>query len=70
MPALSLSNFIGGLIFSSIGFVAFTYGRRMGYWIPMLCGIGLMVLPLFADDALLFVASAVLCATAVVFRHS
>ncbi len=46
----SAANLIGGLLFGSIGFVAFIYGKRMNLWKPMLCGIALMVYPYFIAD--------------------
>ena len=70
MPALTLTNIIGGVLFSSFGFVAFTYGKRMGYWTPMLCGIALMLLPLFVADGPLLIASALLGTVAIAFRNS
>jgi len=42
MPVFSGANLIGGLLFGSIGFVAFVYGKRMHVWKPMLLGIALM----------------------------
>ena len=52
---LSAANLIGGLVFGSIGFVAFVYGKRMNLWKPMLLGIALMVYPYFiSDDIALF----------------
>ena len=45
-------NLIGGIIFGSIGFVAFVYGKRMNLWKPMLCGVALMVYPYFTTDPL------------------
>jgi hypothetical protein len=70
VPALTFTNCIGGMLFSAFGFVAFTYGKRMGYWMPMLCGIALMMLPLFVADAPLLIASALVGTIAIVFRHS
>jgi hypothetical protein len=59
MPEISGANLIGGLIFGSVGFVAFIYGKRMHLWKPMLCGIALMVYPYFiADTAILFAIGA------------
>jgi len=50
-----MPNLIAGLIFGSIGFVAFFYGRRMNLWKPMLCGLALMIYPYFVENvALLF----------------
>jgi hypothetical protein len=48
---LSAPSLIAGLLFGSIGFVAFVYGKRMNLWKPMLCGIALMVYPYFIADA-------------------
>jgi hypothetical protein len=45
-------NLFAGLIFGSIGFVAFIYGKRMHLWTPMLCGIALMIYPYFVNNAL------------------
>ena len=70
MPDLFLLNCIGGLLFSAVGFIAFAYGKRMRYWTPMLCGLALMLLPLFVADLALLVASALLGAAAIVFRHT
>lgn len=70
MPELSLSNSIAGMLFSGAGFVAFIYGKRMHCWAPMVCGIALMMLPLFVTDLALLIMSALLSATAIVFRHN
>ena len=47
MPELSFANLMAGLIFGSIGFVAFIYGKRMNVWKPMFLGLVLMVFPYF-----------------------
>ncbi len=49
MP-FSGANLFAGLIFSSIGFVGFIYGKRMSLWKPMLLGIALMAYPYFIED--------------------
>jgi len=69
MPAFSLTNCVAGVLFSAFGFIAFSYGKRMGYWTPMLCGIALMMLPLFLADVTLLITSAVLGMAAILFRH-
>jgi hypothetical protein len=38
---------IGDFVFGSIGFVAFICGKRMNLWKIMLCGLALMIFPLF-----------------------
>jgi hypothetical protein len=48
----SLSNLFAGLIFGSIGFVAFIYGKKMAFWRPMIIGIALMVYPYFLSGTL------------------
>ena len=52
MPTLSFSNLLGGLIFGSIGFVAFIYGKRMQIWRPMFLGIVLMIYPYFVENTM------------------
>ena len=47
-----MSNLIAGLIFGSIGFVAFFYGKRMHLWWPMFLGLALMVYPYFVSSEL------------------
>jgi hypothetical protein len=44
---LGAANLIGGFIFSSIGLVAFIYGKRMHLWKPIFCGLALMIVPYF-----------------------
>jgi hypothetical protein len=50
MFGLTGANLIGNLLFSSIGFVAFIYGKRMNLWKPMFWGLGLMVFPYFVTN--------------------
>ena len=70
MSDLSTANCIASVVFSAFGFIVFTYGKRMGYWTPMLCGLALMLLPLFVADLALLVGSALLGTAAIVFRHT
>ena len=49
---LSAANLIGNLLFSSIGFVAFIYGKRRNLWKPMFGGLALMVIPYFIGDTM------------------
>jgi hypothetical protein len=56
MLQLDPANLIGGLVFGSIGFVAFVYGKRMNLWKIMFCGLALMIFPYFiSDDVMIFV---------------
>jgi hypothetical protein len=67
---LFTANCVASVVFSAFGFIVFTYGKRMKYWTPMLCGLALMLLPLFLADLALLISSAVLGTAAIVFRHS
>jgi hypothetical protein len=53
---LSASNLIGNLIFSSIGFVAFIYGKRLSLWKPMFGGLALMIMTYFVGDTIMMYA--------------
>ena len=69
VPVFSGANLIGGLLFGSIGFVAFVYGKRMHVWKPMFLGLALMVYPYFvANDIALFAIGAVGTAALFLFR--
>jgi hypothetical protein len=69
MPVFSGANLIGGLLFGSIGFVAFVYGKRMHVWKPMFLGIALMAYPYFvSSDIALFVIGAIGTAALFLFR--
>lgn len=64
-PGLSLPNFSGAalaanLLFSSIGFVALVYGKRMHAWKPMLIGLALMAYTYFVESAVVLCAVGVL----------
>ncbi len=52
MPFLFGSNLIAGLLFSSIGFVGFVYGKRMSLWKPMFLGLALMAYPYFIENTI------------------
>src|SRR6478752_5699969 len=70
MPVFSGANLIGGLLFGSIGFVAFIYGKRMHVWKPMFLGLALMAYPYFvANDIALFVIGVIGTAALFLFRE-
>ena len=47
------ANLIGGLIFGTIGFVAFMYGKKERAAKPLVIGIALMVYPYFVPNTVL-----------------
>jgi hypothetical protein len=67
MFGLSMANLIGNLLFSSIGFVAFVYGKRMNLWKLMLCGLALMVYPYFIANTTMMYAIGALGSVALFF---
>ena len=42
---MSTAWLLWGLVFSSIGFGYFLYGKKQGRAVPLVCGIALMVYP-------------------------
>lgn len=62
----SMWGLIGGLIFSSIGFVAFVYGKKNDEFRPLIIGILLMGYPYFFKGAVTLYLVGVLL-TAVLF---
>ena len=69
MLNFSTANLIGGLVFGSIGFVAFMYGKRMNLWKPMLLGIALMAFPYFITDDKIMLVIGIFGSTALFFVH-
>jgi len=70
MPVFSGANLIGGLVFGSIGFVAFIYGKRMHVWKPMFIGLALMAYPYFvANDIAVITIGIVGTAMLFLFRE-
>ena len=69
MPAFTGAVIVANLLFGSIGFVAFVYGKRMHIWKPMFIGITLMAYTYFVSNTvLLFGIGTVLTAGLFVFR--
>ena len=53
---MNTATLMWGLLFGSIGFGFFIYGRRQKAVLPLLSGLGLMVFPYFVSNSLLVVA--------------
>ena len=67
---LSAGSILAGLIFGSIGFVAFIYGKKMVLFRTMGIGIALMAFPYFVQNTgWQFGIGAVLTAALFVFRE-
>jgi hypothetical protein len=69
MPVLSGSNLFAGLLFSSIGFVGFVYGKRMSAWKPMFIGIALMACPFLISETMALCAIGLAGSAALFWFH-
>jgi hypothetical protein len=49
------SLLLWGVLFGSLGFGYFLYGKKQKAIVPMLCGFALMVFPYFIENVLLLV---------------
>ena len=52
---MSTATILWGLLFGSIGFGFFLYGKRQRVVVPLVCGLALMVYPYFVSGTLLLV---------------
>jgi predicted membrane protein len=53
--AMNESWLLWGLVFGSIGFGFFSYGRKQRAVVPFICGLTLMIFPYFISSTLLLV---------------
>lgn len=52
MPGFSAANIIGNLLFSGIGYIAYSYGKKMDKTRVMLTGVALMGYSYVVSDTL------------------
>jgi hypothetical protein len=52
---MSTSLLLWGLLFGSVGFGYFLYGKKQAAIIPLVCGIALMIFPYFVSNVLILV---------------
>ena len=64
---MDMGQLLWGLLFSSLGFGYFIYGRRQRAPVPLVCGVALMIFPYFVAKALLLVAIGVVLSAAPFF---
>ena len=61
MPSAAV--LFAALLFGTIGFAAFMYGKKAASWRPMTVGVALMIYPYFISEVwLLYVIGSTLCA--------
>ncbi|MGD0651332.1 MAG: hypothetical protein ABSA97_09370 [Verrucomicrobiia bacterium] len=66
---MTAANLLGGVIFSSIGFGAFLYGKRQSSWKAMAIGVVLMAYPYFVPSTTaMYACGLVLTVALFVFR--
>jgi len=53
------STLILGIIFGSIGFAFFVYGRKQKSFMPFLSGVGLMIFPYFISNIYILILSGI-----------
>ncbi len=69
MEMPSTSSLFAMILFGSIGFGAFVYGKKSARWQPMAIGVGLMVYPYMIEQTwLLYLVGVALTAALFVFR--
>lgn len=56
---MNASTLIWGVLFGSIGFGYFIYGRKQKAVLPLLCGLGLMVFPYFVTNTILLACTGI-----------
>lgn len=52
---MNTAQLLLGVLFSSIGFGYFLYGKKQKVIIPFVCGLVLMIFPYFIDQTLLLI---------------
>lgn len=52
---MNTAQLIWGVAFGSIGLGYFVYGKKQGAFVPLLCGVALMVFPYFVSNTSLLV---------------
>ena len=65
----SVAELFAAILFSTIGFAAFVYGKKAASWRPMAVGALLMVYPYFISEIwLLYAIGCALCAALFFWR--
>lgn len=48
--SMSIAYLFWGMVFSSVGFGYFLYGKKQTRFLAMVCGMGLMIYPFFVSS--------------------
>jgi len=49
------ASLLWGVVFGAVGLAYFVYGRKQKRFVPLFCGLGLMVFPYFMSNTVLLV---------------
>ncbi len=60
---MDTATLLWGVLFSSIGFGYFLYGRKQQSVVPLLCGLALMAYPYFMPNNIMLVLVGILLST-------
>jgi hypothetical protein len=53
MPSIDNASLLWGVVFGAVGLAYFIYGKKQAMFVPLFCGIGLMVFPYFVSNTVL-----------------
>ena len=56
---MSTSLLLWGVLFGSVGFGYFLYGKKQRAVVPLVCGLALMVFPYFITNTILLVVAGI-----------
>jgi hypothetical protein len=62
-------NILAGLIFGTIGWGAYMYGKRLDLWQPRMFGAGLMIYPYFISNSWLLWGTGIALIILLCFYH-
>ena len=51
----SEASLLWGVVFGAVGLAYFVYGKKQQRFVPLFCGIGLMIFPYFMSNTVLLV---------------
>jgi hypothetical protein len=54
---MNTSTLVGGVVFGSLGLGFFVYGKKQKAVMPLICGLGLMLLPYLISNIYLMILS-------------
>ncbi len=67
LPSFTAASLVANVLFSSVGFVAMVYGKKMQAWKTMIIGITLMAYTYFVEGALLLFGIGLILTAALFF---